>query len=76
MSQLMSQQRIDAARALIAEGKVADDYAGLTDQQALDVIMLRVRSEPRARFILALARGEITGDVIREDEDEDDEDVV
>ncbi len=60
----MSEERIQAASALVEAGKVSEDFAGLSDEQALDVIMLAGIDEQEARMILAMARGESTGDVV------------
>ena len=59
----LPKSRIDAALALIAAGKVTDDYANLTDAEAIDVIMLSGIDELEANMVLAMARGESTGDV-------------
>jgi hypothetical protein len=58
----------DEAMALLKSGRVRPGYAGLTDEEALTVIMVTVGyDEQRARFILAQERGELP------DETEDDQ---
>jgi hypothetical protein len=62
-TELTEQERAEAL-ALIRDGKVTPDFAGLSDDDAVLVLMLGGLTESEARFAVALARGEVTGDVV------------
>jgi hypothetical protein len=63
MAELTQEEKIAIAkevRELIDKGLVKPDFEGLTDEQAVKVIMTQVNyDEVEARFILAMQRGEL-----------------
>jgi hypothetical protein len=63
MAELTKEEKIAIAkevRELIDKGLVKPDFEGLTDEQAVKVIMTQVNyDEVEARFILAMQRGEL-----------------
>lgn len=62
---LTNEQYKTLVRILGEDLRVPDQYAGIADDDAVAVIqILHGCDEIQARFILAIERGEITGDVI------------
>ncbi len=55
----------DEAMAIIKSGRVKPGFKGLTDEEALKVIMIDTGyDEQRARFILAQERGELPDETV------------